>query len=143
MGLGGLDLEKDEIQEERKTVDPEEEHQKRKPFCYWTVGSRDYRLKLKAQNIERLENKYKCNIMNLVNDLPPLSVMLTIIQAAMQPWEHGVKYSDIVNLYDKYVEEGGSQVNLYKDVIIQTLAVSGFFTQKMAEELLEATEEEL
>ena len=92
---------------------------------------------------ERLENKYKCNIMNLVNDLPPLSVMLTIIQAAMQPWEHGVKYSDIVNLYDKYVEEGGSQVNLYKDVIIQTLAVSGFFTQKMAEELLEATEEEL
>ena len=65
------------------------------------------------------------------------------IQAAMQPWEHGVKYSDIVNLYDKYVEEGGSQVNLYKDVIIQTLAVSGFFTQKMAEELLEATEEEL
>lgn len=143
MGLGGLDLEKDEIQEERKNVDLEEERQKRKPFCYWTVGSRDYRLKLKAQNIERLENKYKCNIMNLVNDLPPLSVMLTIIQAAMQPWEHGVKYSDIVNLYDKYVEEGGSQVNLYKDVIIQTLAVSGFFTQKMAEELLEATEEEL
>lgn len=143
MGLGGLDLEKDEIQEERKTVDLEEERQKRKPFCYWTVGGRDYRLKLKGQNIERLENKYKCNIMNLVNDLPPLSVMLTIIQAAMQPWEHGVKYSDIVNLYDKYVEEGGSQVNLYKDVIIQTLAVSGFFTQKMAEELLEATEEEL
>ena len=41
------------------------------------------------------------------------------------------------------MEEGGSQVNLYKDVIIQTLAVSGFFTPKMAAEILEATDEEL
>lgn len=119
------------------------EEKKRKAFCYWTVDGRDYRLKLKASNIEKLENKYKCNIMHLVDDMPALSVMLTIVQAAMLPWEHGVKYDDILKLFDKYVDDGGSQIDLYKNVVIPTLAVSGFFTTKMAAEILEATDEEL
>ena len=40
-------------------------------------------------------------------------------------------------------EEGGSRIALYKNVVIPTLAVSGFFTPKMAAEILEATDEEL
>ena len=141
--MGGLDEEVKDQKEETKIVDLDEEKKKRKPFHYWTVGGRDYRLKLKASNIEKLENKYKCNVMHLVDDMPALSVMLTIIQAAMLPWEHGVKDDDILNLFDKYVEEGGSQIDLYKNVVIPTLAVSGFFTPKMAAEILEATDEEL
>lgn len=54
-----------------------------------------------------------------------------------------VKVKCILNLFDKYVEEGGSQIDLYKNVVIPTLAVSGFFTPKMAAEILEATDEEL
>lgn len=142
MGIGGLD-EETKTQEETKVIDLNEEVKKRKAFHYWTVGGRDYRLKLKAGNIEKLENKYKCNIMHLVDDMPALSVMLTIVQAAMIPWEHGVKYEQILNLFDEYVEEGGSQIDLYKNVVIPTLAVSGFFTEKMAAEILEATDEEL
>lgn len=101
MGLGGLDEEKQvqkEAEETEKVVNLDEEKKRRKPFCYWTVGGKDYRLKLKAANVEKLENKYKCNIMHMIDDLPPLSVMLTIIQAAMQSWEHGVKYTDVQNL---------------------------------------------
>ena len=140
--LGGLDEEKNVSEEETNKTEVNEE-KKRKAFCYWTVEGRDYRLKLKASNIEKLENKYKCNIMHLVDDMPALSVMLTIVQAAMLPWEHGVKYDDILKLFDKYVDDGGSQIDLYKNVVIPTLAVSGFFTTKMAAEILEATDEEL
>lgn len=140
--LGGLDEEKNVSEEETNKTEVNEE-KKRKAFCYWTVDGRDYRLKLKASNIEKLENKYKCNIMHLVDDMPALSVMLTIVQAAMLPWEHGVKYDDILKLFDKYVDDGGSQIDLYKNVVIPTLAVSGFFTTKMAAEILEETDEEL
>lgn len=140
--MGGLDEEVKD-QEEGTKVAELDEKKKRKPFHYWTVDGRDYCLKLKASNIEKLETKYKCNIMHLVDDMPALSVMLTIIQAAMLPWEHGVKYEHILNLFDKYVEEGGSQIDLYKNVVFPTLAVSGFFTQKMATEILEATDEDL
>ena len=140
--LGGLDEEKNVSEEETNKTEVNEE-KKRKAFCYWTVDGRDYRLKLKASNIEKLENKYKCNIRHVVDDMPALAVMLTIVQAAMLPWEHGVKYDDILKLFDKYVDDGGSQIDLYKNVVIPTLAVSGFFTPKMAAEILEATDEEL
>ena len=145
MGLGGLDEEKqvqEEADETEKVVNLDEEKKRRKPFCYWTVGGKDYRLKLKAANVEKLENKYKCNIIHMIDDLPPLSVMLTIIQAAMQSWEHGVKYTDVQNLYDKYAdEEGGNQISLYKDVIVPIMVVSGFFTEEMANGLTEALED--
>ena len=78
--LGGLEEKKEETKNETSVEKTEE---KRKPFHYWTVGGRDYRLKLKASTIGKLENKYKRNIMNMIDDMPPLSVMLTIIQAAM------------------------------------------------------------
>ena len=56
--MGGLDEEVKNQEEETKIVDLDEEKKKRKPFHYWTVGGRDYRLKLKASNIEKLENKF-------------------------------------------------------------------------------------
>ena len=117
--LGGLNdvSEKDEMKEE-KVVNLDEEKKKRKPFWYWTVKGRDYRLKLKASTIGKLENKYRQNIMNLVEDMPSLSVMLTIIQAAMEPWEHGIDYPDIQKIYDSWTEEGGNQVDLFKKVVI-------------------------
>lgn len=139
--LGGLNdvSEKDEMKEE-KVVNLNEEKKKRKPFWYWTVKDRDYRLKLKASTIGKLENKYRQNIMNLVEDMPSLSVMLTIIQAAMEPWEHGIDYPDIQKIYDSWTEECGNQVDLFKKVVTPTLVVSGFFPEKQAQSIMEELE---
>lgn len=62
--------------------------------------------------IEILENKYKMNIMNLVagGDIPPLSVMITVVQAAATPWTHKLKYEDVQKMYDKWTEDGGDQI---------------------------------
>ena len=124
-------------EETKNETSVETTEEKRKPFHYWTVGGRDYRLKLKASTIGKLENKYKQNIMNMIDDMPPLSVMLTIIQAAMEPWEHGMDYSDVQKLYDRWTEEGGNQMELFSGVIIPTMAVSGFFTEKQAQAIME------
>ena len=76
--------------------------------------------------------------MNMLDDIPPLTVMLTIIQAAMEPWEHGMTFPKIQNLYDIWTdEEGGNQSDLYTKVILPTLSVSGFFTTEQAETLME------
>ena len=134
--LGGLD----DVAEntEDTVVSLEEKKEKRKPFHYWNVKGRDYRLKLKASTISKLENKYHQNIMNMLDDIPPLTVMLTIIQAAMEPWEHGMTFPKIQNLYDIWTdEEGGNQSDLYTKVILPTLSVSGFFTTEQAETLME------
>lgn len=97
--LGGLD----EVNEtEEKVVEIEK---KRKPFHYWTVAGRDYKLKLQAGSVERVENKYHQNIINMIDEIPPLSVMLTIIQAAMENWEHNMSYTKIKKLYDTWTRK--------------------------------------
>lgn len=129
--IGGLD----EVNEtEEKVVEMEK---KRRPFHYWTVKGRDYRLKLQAGSIERVENKYHQNIMNIVSEMPPLTVMLTIIQAAMENWEAGMSYTKIKKLYDTWTEDGGDQFSFYTKIIIPTLVVSGFFPADQSEEIME------
>lgn len=115
----------------------------RKQFYYWTVGDEEYRLKLTTQMITKLEDKFRCNLLNIVSidGMPRLSIMLTIIQAAMTPWRHGTKYKTVENIYDRYLAAGGSQVKLLADVIMPTMAVSGFFTENQTEELLDKMKE--
>lgn len=138
--LGGLDDE----QFTDAVVSIEEHKKKRKAFHEWEVNGTCHKLKLKTSMIEKLENKYRENLLNLISrdGVPPLSVMLTIIQAAIQPWEHNVAYQDIVKLYDSWVEnEDGNQMELLNKVIIPTMAVSGFFTPEQAESIMNSMEE--
>lgn len=140
--LGGIDEDMDqEIRDEEhveKVVGIVERKPKRRPFHYWKVGEREYKLKLTTRMIEKLENKYHQNVLNLVagDGIPPLSIMLTVTQAAMTPWEHGVGYDDVKDAYDRWTENGGNQMDFYTGVVMPTLAVSGFFTEKQAESMM-------
>lgn len=139
--LGGLDEEV--VQENKNESEKATEFKpKRRPFHYWEVGERSFKLKLTTAMIAKLENKYRTNIMNLISEdgIPALSVMLTVIQAAMVPWEHGVSYSDIMKLYDSWTEAGGNQMKFFTEVLLPTMAVSGFFTEKQAEAMKESME---
>ncbi len=137
--LGFAENQNDTVEKNERVTSFEESSKKvRKQFHYWTVGEEEYRLKLTTQMITKLEDKFRCNLLNIVSidGMPRLSIMLTIIQAAMTPWRHGTKYKNVENIYDRYLEAGGSQVKLLADVIMPTMAVSGFFTENQTEELL-------
>lgn len=140
----GFDTELEQEETESKTVVSfKDAKKKRKPFHYWMVAGAEHKMKLTTGWIEKLEAKYKTNILNLVmtDDIPPLSVMLTIIQAALIPWEHGMKMEKVHDLYESWLEEGGSQNNLLAEVIFPTLVVSGFFTTAQAEMITKTLEE--
>lgn len=140
MGTFGIDEE--EKQEEKVVKMPEK---KKRPFAYWKVGEKDYKLKLTTEQICKLEEKYRCNLMTLLlqsnGGMPTLGIMLTVIQAAVLPWEHGIKYKDIQAAYERYVDDGGTQLSLLTDVIMQILMVSGFFTEAQSAEMAEKMEE--
>ena len=141
--LGGID---DVVEQEKSTTEESDkvvEMRKRKPFHYWKVGEKEHKLKLNTAMIEKLENKYRINVLNLVtqDDIPALSVMLTIIQAAIAPWEHGISYPDVKRMYDTWTEDGGNQMQFFTGIVMPTLAVSGFFTDRQAETMLESLKE--
>ena len=131
----------DEVEEtvDEKTVSFDEVKKHKQPWFTWNVCGTEYRLKLTASAIIKLEKKYKCNVMDLFQQgIPELSIMLTIVQAAMDKYHHGISIDKIIDLYEAWVEdEGGSQMDMLQKVMIPTLAVSGFFTPKQAQELLD------
>ena len=129
----GLDEETVETEESEKVVSMEEK-KKRKPWVDWEVGENTYKLVLTTPNIMKVEEKYRTNIVNLVSvdGLPRLSVMLTIVQAAMLQYQHGIRSDKVAAIYEQYLREGGSQTDLLSDVILPTMTVSGFFTEAQA-----------
>lgn len=136
----GLDDEK-VVNEEKKE---EATKSKRAPFAYWEVGGKEYKLKLTTAVICQLEDKFKCNLMNILQNsggMPPLAMMLTITQGAMKTWEHGVKYADVQNMFDKYCEEGGTQLSFMTDVLMPIYSVSGFFSEDQQAEMDRKLEE--
>lgn len=143
----GFDAETEEAAEVEEAVFPDDNRisteGKRRPFILWTVGGADYKLKLSTSTICKLEQKYKKNLLLLIteNDLVPISVMLTVIQAAMMHYHHGIKIHNVQHLYDIYVSEGGDQLKLLGDVIMPLMGASGFFTQSQMDVLTEEIKE--
>ena len=89
--------------------------------------------------IVKLEQKFKRNLLTVLTDdgLPPLSTMLTVVQASMQMYQHGITYYSVQQLYDAYVEDGGDQLGLLSNVIMPLMSVSGFFTETQAKMIRE------
>lgn len=116
----------------------------RKPFQIWEVNGEEYKLKLKTSSIVKLEEKFKTGLMNLIqigDNLPPLNIMLQVTHAAMKDWNNSIKLEKVYDLFDKYCEEGGSQLDFYQNIYIGIFTVSGFFTPSMAAEMEKNLEE--
>lgn len=119
--------------------------QKRKPFATWDVGGRTYRLKLRTSAIVELEARYKTNLMNIMGagegGMPALSVMLDVAHAAMKEWQHGISKTEVQNLFQQYVDEGGSQLSFYTSVYMEIFTVSGFFSVNLSNQMQNAMTE--
>ena len=74
------------------------------------------------------------------DNIPPLTTMLQVIHAAALPWKHGIKLKNIIEMYDRYQEQGGTQLNLYVDVYLQIFMVSGFFSDSVVEDMEDSME---
>lgn len=137
--MGGLD----EQTAEEKVVDINEAKKTRRPFHIWKVGDEEYKLKLKTSAIEMLENKYKQGLFSLImEDMPPLTIMLTVIFAGLRDWRHGITFDGVKAIYDAWVEkDDGNQLDLYTKVLMPMLAVSGFFTKKQGDDIMAKIED--
>lgn len=133
------------ILEEEK--EPVKKQEKKQPFALWKVGDTEYKLKLTTQEIIRLENLFNANLLSVIssntenNEMPPLKVMLLITHGAIKKYNHGIKEKDVIELFDKYEEEGGSQLSFMTDVFLPIFQVSGFFSQAQADTMNENIEE--
>lgn len=106
----------------------------KKPFEIWTVKDVEYKLKLSTEAIIELEKKLNCNLLKILDGgLPSLQIMAMLIHSALKKYNHGISLSNVNDILDDYFDEGGSQIDLFQNVIIPIFNVSGFFTPTMVE----------
>ena len=125
--------EKETRTEDTKVISIEERKKKRPAFVFWDIGNESLKLK----------KRYRKNLISMLGDednIPPLTTMLQVIHAAALPWRHGIKLKNIIELYDKYQEQGGTQINLYIDIYMQIFMVSGFFSDSVVEDMEDSME---
>lgn len=119
---------------------------KRIPWASWEVDGVEYKLKLSTGAITKLEEQFKTNLVNILDGVPALKIMLTVTHAAMQKFHHGIKYREVEELFEKYINEGGSQTEFLTNVFMPIYQASGFFSGSMTEtmdEKLETAREQL
>ena len=73
--------------------------------------------------------------------MPALSVMLDVTYAAAKDWNHGLKKAEVFDLYDKWLDEGGSMIQFYTDIYMDIFLVSGFFSEALAAQMRDMKDE--
>ena len=116
----------------------------KKPFAIWEVNGIEYKLKLKTSTVTQLEEKLGRSLIAVfgTDGMPPLSVMLTITHGAMKDWNSNIKRTDVDDLFDQYLEEGGSQLEFFATTFMEIYKVSGFFTMNQIQ-AMESNQEKI
>ena len=101
-----------------------------KPFVELTIGKETYKLKMKTRDIVKLESKLGKSPLNILMEaqegaLPTIEDMLTILWASLQQFHHGYTLESVYDLYDAFIEEGNSMLELLP-IVIDVLSVSGY-----------------
>lgn len=117
---------------------------KKRPYLVWKVGDKDYKLILKTAGVCDAERKL--NGVNLINflgsdrGLPTLSDMLTITHCSLIANHQDLTLSDVYDIYDAYLDEGGSMMDFYTQTFMDIYKVSGFLSQAQDKALGELIE---
>lgn len=107
------------------------------------VGTKELKLRLGAQQIVAVERKLGTSILTVLVEagngqtMMQLEKLLIILHGALQKYEHGYTMESVYDLYDEFVEEGGSFMDLVEK-LADLLTVSGFFNKAQVEEMNKA-----
>ena len=123
----------DEAIENTVNEDIEKTEQAPRPFVVWTVDGQDFRLKLTTAWIQKLEQQFKKPLMQAVTDdgIPATSVIVPILQAALQKYNHGIKSNTVNDMLVRYIEGGKNIYDLLNEAIYPLMFDAGFFTKTM------------
>lgn len=93
-----------------------------------TVNNIDYRLRLTAKGCIELEKK-GINPLTVFagvsgTNIPSISTILTIFGESIKQLNHGISDADVMDIFDKYIEEGHDIADIIQ-LIIEVFQDSG------------------
>ncbi len=105
-------------------------------FHVINIANKELKCRLNTQNTIQLERKLGGkNVLKVLMDdqIPSLEMVLSTLHASLQALEHGYTMEKVYDLYDEYIENGNTYIDLVPE-LISVLEVSGFFKRPPQEE---------
>ena len=97
-------------------------------YIDFEAGNKSYKLRLNTRAIVLLERQLGCNPLSIFganNDtIPTVTVMVSVLHASLQQYNHGINLNDAYDIFDKYLEDGNSSTD-FIPVIIEIYKASG------------------
>lgn len=103
-------------------------------YTVLNVGDKEYKCRLTAKACVDLERKMGQNPLNVFteiqksNELPKVEDIIMILHASLQALEHNISLDDTYAIYDEFVDEGNTLIELIP-IIVEIFKVSGFFKE--------------
>lgn len=103
-------------------------------YTVLNVDGKEYKCRLTAKACVDLERRMGQNPLNVftdiqkTNELPKVEDIITILHASLQALEHNISLEDTYDIYDKFVDEGNTLLELIP-IIVDVFKVSGFFKE--------------
>ena len=99
------------------------------------AGNNAYKLRLNTRNIVSLEKKLGCNPVMVFGNgdrVPTVTQMVEILNAALQPYHHGVTLDKAYDIFDAYLADGHVMTD-FIPVIIDIYRASGIMKSDNAD----------
>lgn len=96
-------------------------------YIDFSAGNKDYKLRLNTRNVVALEKQLGCNPLAIFGNgdtIPTTTVMVAILHASLQQYNHGITMNDAFDIFDAWIEEGHSTVE-FVSVILEIYKASG------------------
>jgi hypothetical protein len=104
-------------------------------YVTFTVGNKEYKLRINTKNIVTLEKQLGCNpiaIFGLEGDrIPTITEMVFILYTSLQQLNHGISLNDAYDIFDEYLAEHSATE--FIPVILEIYQVSGIIGKENTE----------
>jgi hypothetical protein len=102
-------------------------------YINFEVGNEVYKLRLNTRNIVALEKSLGCNPLSIFgagDTVPTVTVMVAVLHASLQQYQHGITMNDAFDIFDKFLDDGHSSVE-FIPVIIDIYKASGIIPKNI------------
>lgn len=96
-------------------------------YIDFTAGNKDYKLRLNTRNTILLEKQLGCNPLSIFGDgetIPTITIMVAVLHASLQQYNHGINLNDAYDIFDTWLEEGHATTD-FIPVILEIYKASG------------------
>lgn len=96
-------------------------------YVDFSVGNRDYKLRLNTRATVALEKQLGCNPLAIFGNgetIPTVTAMVSILHASLQQYEHGITMEKAYEIFDNYLADNHTATD-FLTVIVDIYKVSG------------------